>query len=139
MSEPPADPKSDPPAPDPKSSKDKGKGLDKFIDKDKPVRDGVIKVDAVTDGSTEDVDYKEEIEKLQKEQYKMKRQQVLSDLSAINPEVAEKYKSSKLSELETALKVAKVVTPKFPVNRDAPVVETPQLKGHLNRRTMKWE
>lgn len=138
MSEP-VDPKSDNvPAPDPK-----GKGLDKFIGK---VVDGkpsdqkvIIRTDELPPEAIDDKDFKEEFEKLQKKQYNTERRIALDKLEDINPEVAEKYKSKKLSDIETALDVAKVSSPKFPVNREAPQEPAAPRSGHLNRRNMKWE
>ena len=144
MSEPQTPPPAADPKPDADKGKDKGKGLDKFITPDleaqrKKAEKEMFDANKLDPPAVDDKELKEEIEKLQKEQYKMKREQKLGELSALKPEVAEEFKSSKLSDIETALKVAKVVAPKFPVNREAPVPEAAPRGGFLNRRTGKWE
>ncbi|KKN58847.1 hypothetical protein LCGC14_0547540 [marine sediment metagenome] len=144
MSEPTPPPASDPKPPtDADKGKDKGKGLDKFINPDGtliPVEIVDNKPQMLIDPPViEDKDFKEEFEKLQKKQYNTERKVKLIELTALNPEVAEKYKSKKLSDIETAIDVAKVSAPKFPVNREAPVAEAAPRGGFLNRRTGKWE
>jgi hypothetical protein len=83
---------------------------------------------------------RDDVEKLQKRLYNAERKQVLSDLQAINPDIAEKYKSAKLDKLVTIYETIKEIQPKLsrqPVGSN-PAAPTPSKKNYFDRRKNEW-